>query len=126
MVRAVKAENTVDAQLKIAASGNLPFEPVRRENNFGEFVAFENLSIHAPVAAVAAAIATGGVHDDLTLGFARRWVEANRSVLECECSVDRVEIAAESEFHLGVIGIKLERKLLRTQRRRENNSQNKN
>ena len=110
-------------QLKVAASGNLAFKPVWRENNLGISIAFENFPIHPPVASFAAAVAAGGIHNDLPGGLVRCLVEANRAVLQGERSVDSVHVAAKCKFHACVIGIKAERELLCSQRWRKSNSQ---
>jgi hypothetical protein len=123
VVRAVKAENAVHVQLKVAARGNLAFKPVWGENYLREFVAFENFPIHPPVASFAAANAAGGIHNDLTGGFVRCRVEANRAVLQGKRSVYRVHGAAERKFHVCVIEIKAERELLCSQRWGKNDSQ---
>ena len=126
VVRAVKAENAVNVQLKIAVRGNLALEPVWCENNLREFVAFENFPIHPPIAAIAAAIAAGGIHNDLTGCFVRCRVEANRAVLQGKRSVDRVHGAAKCKFHVRVIRIEAERELLCSQRWGKSNSQEEN
>jgi hypothetical protein len=109
--------------LKVAASGNLAFKPVWRENNLREFVAFENFPIHPPVASFAAAIAAGGIHNDFPGGFVRCRVEANRAVLQGKRSVDRVHGAAKCKFHVRVIRIEAERELLCSQRWGKSDSQ---
>ena len=126
VIRTVKAEDAVNVQLKISVRGNLALEPVWCENYLREFVAFENFPIHPPVASFAAAIAAGGIHNDLTGCFVRCRVEANRAVLQGKRSVDRVHGAAKCKFHVRVIRIEAERELLCSQRWGKSNSQEEN
>src|ERR1035438_5588245 len=106
---AVNGEHAVQLHLRLAFGGDLAIHAVGTKGDFGIFGDLQNGGVHSLVAGRAAALAAGGVHHDLARRLAGLRVEGQRTALEMEVPVYRVQQAAESELHLGLRGVDGER-----------------
>jgi len=117
VVCAMKAEEAVHGDAKIALRRNLALDTLGEKDDLGEFLRFEDFPVHVVVAILVAALSTGGVDDDLSAGFAGGRFEQDAATLERKGPMNGVKRRAEREIHLSLARIEFEGELLGAQGR---------
>ena len=108
----VEFENAFDLHFGVAPKVDSTGQLGGCEGDLGITLALQNLLVHLMVASLIPGVAAGSIDYDQAAGRAGRWVEVNRSSLESEGSMHRVERSGQGELDPGVGWIEFERHVL--------------
>src|SRR6476660_8083 len=105
-------KQALDLDARRAFGCNCALDILRRENDVRVFWAFQNVLVHSLVATVAAALAAGGIHNELASGIARSIVKLYAAALQPEVSMNSMERGVHSKVDFGLRWIERKRFLL--------------
>src|SRR5271170_292780 len=118
MIRSVDGEDSVHPHGRLSVQRHSPVDAIRTKCNFRIAVAFQYFPMHFVVTHFAATLTAFCIHYDFAREPARsritrRTIEAQRTLLQAERSMNRVERIAERVVNGGVLRVQLKCHTLR-------------
>lgn len=105
---AMHAEFAIYHEMRLAPAAEGTSKPLRAEDDFGIFIAFQNLLVHLLVAGFVAAVSAGCIHHDFAGRLAAGIIQFNGAPFEPKLAMDGVHNTAETEIDFALRGIKRE------------------
>src|SRR5271170_4859931 len=104
----------VHGRFSLRCNGSI--DAIGAKCNFRIAVALQHFAVHFPVTHSAAAVAAPGVHHDFTRELARRRIKTERTSLQAEGSMNRVQRIAKRVIDSRALRVELKCEILRGSR----------
>src|SRR5271168_133304 len=116
MVRSVDGKDSVDVYRRLSLHGYGSVHVIGAKRDLRIALALENLPVHFAITHAVSAVTAPGIHQDFTRDLASSSIQTQRTLLQAEGSVNRVERTAERVIYSRVFRVELKYQILRGSR----------